>query len=86
VVCGYNHGCYRIPRLQHFAVPVCFDCSYVSTADLAAVIAATTELMAQVQAHQATAAKLSSLAVQCGGAPVVMDELEALAGALIQSL
>jgi hypothetical protein len=44
------------------------------------VLAATAELVAQVQAHQVTAARLSSLAVQCGGAPVVMEELEALAG------
>jgi hypothetical protein len=50
--------------------------------DLQAVVAATAELVAQVQAHQATAARLSSLAVQCGGAPVVLDELEALAGEL----
>ncbi|WIA37814.1 hypothetical protein OEZ86_014676 [Tetradesmus obliquus] len=48
--------------------------------DLQAVIAATAELVAQVQAHQATAARLSSLAVQCGGTALVMDELEALAG------
>lgn len=50
------------------------------SAGLQAVIAATAELVAQVQAHQATAARLSSLAVQCGGTALVMDELEALAG------
>ncbi|KAF8058456.1 DNAH6 [Scenedesmus sp. PABB004] len=48
-------------------------------ADVDAVIAATGALMAQVAAHQATAARISGLAVRCGGAPLALAELEALA-------
>jgi hypothetical protein len=36
--------------------------------------------MAQVAVHQAAARQLSSLAEHCGGAPVVMHDLDALAG------
>lgn len=49
--------------------------------DLEAILSATSELMAQVAIHQAAARQLSSLAEHCGGAPVVMHDLDALAGA-----
>lgn len=63
--------------LNAACLPVCVA---VLPVDLGAVIAAAAELAAQVQAHRATAARLSSLSVQCGGAAIVLDELEALAG------
>eukprot|EP00775_Hariotina_reticulata_P007079 gene7079-7292_t len=47
--------------------------------DIDAIISATSELMAQVAMHQAAARQLSSLAEHCGGTPVVMHDLDALA-------
>lgn len=43
------------------------------------MISATSSLLQQVAAQQATAAYLSQLSVQCGGAPLVLQELEQLA-------
>lgn len=72
-------GCpqWAVLRCATNLVLMLVDCP---SADLESIIAATAELVAQVQKHQEAAAQISGLSVQCGGAPVVVAELEALAG------
>lgn len=48
-------------------------------AELAAMIEATSKLLQQVVAQQAAADHLSELSVQCGGTPLILEELEQLA-------
>lgn len=43
------------------------------------MIEATGKLLAQVMTQQAAASHLSALSVECGGTPLVLEELEALA-------
>lgn len=49
------------------------------SSDLSAMIAATSSLLQQVVSQQATADHLSQLSVECGGAALVLQELEQLA-------
>jgi hypothetical protein len=50
-----------------------------SHAELAAMIEATGKLLGQVMQQQAAASHLSALSVECGGTPLVLEELQALA-------